>query len=546
MNLDQLWKTAVAALHSGRGITRADLDAFVYDRTKGQLTSFAELAHARARAEEIAQGQEQQDITTPSAGGTAAEGAADAAGLGLASRIFGPENPFILGAGNKELTDYQAAGAEAHPKADFFSRMGGGAAVGALGGAAFSPMMGAAVEAVPGASALPGLVRTGIAGGLAQAPIAGAQAVGAGGGFKDALSSMAWAAAMGMPLSMAATWKAAAVRPGPHMAGQAVQEAAPGVPNLADGVDAIRSGTTTPPATQLNTRAPTPLSDAAAGQLPPVLRPLNVEKSPSLRGLASKIMAVSFEAGAQARHAIVTRLSEVVAAMKNITRDLTTGYDALLKDVVLKDPRAAAILKAHGVEGPVDAAVAFNLQKQLAGQSNHMYIVKAKGSSVVDIARAEALGADADVLREILGKEVGGFNDLQSQVGPYLQRQDDLKYLLRSILGRALRPQGKAPEVPKGGLSEGVKESYGLSKPQITEEMARELVGPLFRSSETEELLKFIRGGHLGAGDLLSGSKYKYLPGAKIGAIGGAAQSQTKLGKKVRRYLDPFFPMQQE
>jgi hypothetical protein len=117
------------------------------------------------------------------------------------------------------------------------------------------------------------------------------------------------------------------------------------------------------------------------------------------------------------------------------------------------------------------------------------------GTGRPNLEQAELDGQTAGDLRDVLTREVPGFADLQARVAPYIQRQRELQMATRSIIGRAIKPLGKTAPAPRGKLlEEGLEETTGYTPSQITEKTARELVGPLFRSSSTDDLMNFIHG----------------------------------------------------
>ncbi len=523
MNLDQLWADCVKALHAGKGITRADLDAYVHDETKGAITSFAQLAQARAQQERVRSAQEQQDIATPDALGTGIVSAGDAMSFGLVNRLQ-------KAMGDTGTEDYLNAGAEAHPWAQFAGETVGGIPPALLAGEVMAGPAGSMLGKIPGFSRLPGLFRTGLKGAAVAGGVGGLASYAHS---KDLLhpdplailQDVGTNAAIGGPLAIMGGWRGMKLDPAEHLAGKAVQEATPGTtPSLMRGTQAIREGTVTP-----TTAAPV-LSDAAAAQLPEVLRPLNYEKSPSLRVLGAKKITESAEAAAQAEKALRDRALAVTKAKQVISNDLATGYDVILEGAPIQNPAASEIFARYGVEKPVTGRNVFDLQQRLSRQADHMFKVKEGGNAIVDLEKADALSSDADALRQMLGDEVPGFNDLQAKVAPYIQRQGQLRTALKQVIGRAIKPRGKAPQVPKGGMHEAIQESVGLAKEEITEKAARKLVNPLFRSTSTNDLLHFITHEK---GTIPYTLAMRSASGA-AGAVAGAAQSRTRMGKKVR------------
>lgn len=535
MNLDQIWQTAVDALSNmrkgGMKITRADLDAFVHDETKGKITSFAQLAQERVRANNVASTQEQQKIAEPSALGTGAVAAGDAMSFGLVNRMMKagigpggfPTQP------DTDTQNYMDAGAEAHPMADFVGSTAGGIPPAILAGEAMAGPAGSALAKIPGFSALPSLARTAVQGGAVAGGVSGLSSYAHSEDLLHPnplaiLKDAGMGAAIGAPLSAMGAWKGLKIDPSEHMLGKAVQEATPAeTPSLMKGIKAIREGGVTP------TTASPVLSDAEIAKLPEVLRPIGFERSPSLRVLGAKAVTKSAEAAAQAEKAIRDRIAAVGDAKNAIYSDTKTGYDAILEGTPIQNPAAAEIFAKYSFDKPVTARSVFDLEQRLARQSDHMFKVKETGNAIVKIDEAEALSTDADALRTMLGDEVTGFNDLQAKVAPYIQRQGQLRTALRQVVGRAIKPRGNAPAIPKGGMHEAIEESVGLSKEEITEKAARKLVNPLFRSTNTDELVNFITNK-----GTIPHTLARRSASAGAGAATGAAQSRTRMGKKVR------------
>lgn len=525
MDFETIWKTAVDALHSGEGISRKQLDGYIRAATKGQVDSFADFARERARHQNIAAEQEQNKILTPGPLATAGMGIANGMALGIpgyqASRSSDPAD--------QEVGDFMARGAEANPKTDFLSNMAGGVVPAAVSAGATLPATSALVDAAPVLRGLPSLFRTGLAGGLATTPAAGMQAATAGGSPADIATAMGESAILGTGLSIPATWAAAKFNPTEHLLGRAIQEATPGKPGFAAGKQAIVNGETTPyrigrPEAEMSS---TPVSEAEAAKLPEVLRPMNFEKAPSLRSLAAKRLTESPEAATQAENAITKRMARLVTEKENIAEAPETGYNALLEGRPVQSPEAvAAYQKTTGKAEAPTARQLFNLQKSLDKKVNAAWKAKAKGGAF-DFDVIEQQTETADLLRQTLQQEVPGFSDLQQAVQPYFRRQAELQGQLRSIIGRTIKPLGRTAEMPAGGMEEGLKESVGSGPSQIREASARELVAPL-TSTNSEDMFGLVKGNILGH------SLFKFKAGATTGAVGGAASSKTKYGKKVR------------
>lgn len=528
MDFETIWQTAIDALHSGQKVNRKQLDGYIRTATKGQIGSFAEFARVRAQHQKTLGENQAAQAAIPSPAATFAEGAANGMGLGIPEMIArnaSPNDPDAM-----QMRDFMASGAENNPMADLTGNMVGGAVPAAVGGAAATPALEGLAALTPGLRSLPALARTALAGGVAQAPIAGIQAATRGGSPGEIGTSMALATALGVPLSAAAAWGSTITNPAEHFAGRAVQEATPGVPNFRAGKQALVAGETTPyrigrPEAEMQS---TPLSEADIAKMPEVLRPMNFEKSPSLRTLAAKRTVESPEAATQMERAITQRIAKIIDAKKAISEHPETGYNALLEGKIIENPDAIqAYQQTTGSAQPPTARQAYDLQKSLDKKVDAAWKAKARGG-VFDFDKTEGMSETADVLRGTLRNEVDGFGDLQSDVAPYLQRQSELRGQLRSIIGRTIKPLGKSAENPSGPLMEAVKEAHGAGKGQITEEAARQLVKPL-ASTNIQDLFDFV-----GSGSPLHKSLFKFKPGAETGAVSGGMGSKSKAGKQLR------------
>jgi hypothetical protein len=528
MDLETIWQTAVDALHSGEKISRTQLDGYVRAASKGQINSFAELAHVRAQHQQTLGQNQVAQAGIPSPAATFAEGLANGAGLGIPEMIARHAGPSLPGA--ETMRDFMASGAENNPMADLTGNMAGGAIPAAIGGAIATPALEGLAAITPGLRALPGLARTAIAGGVAQAPVAGIQAATRGGSPGEIGTSMALATALGIPASAAAGWAATKMNPAEHFAGRAVQEATPGVPNFAAGKAALLTGETTPyrigrPEAELTS---TPMSEADIAKLPEVLRPMNFERSPSVRSLAAKRPTKSPEAATQLERAITQRIAKVIDAKKAIMEHPETGYNALLEGKIVENPDAiSAFQQTTGASEPPTARQLFDLQKSLDKRVDAAWKAKARGGEF-NFDKTEAQSETADLFRQTLRDEVDGFGDLQAEVAPYLNRQSELRGQLRSIIGRTIKPLGQTAEDPAGDLLEAIKEAHGAGKGQISEAAARRLV-PALTSTNIQDLFDFI-----GTGSPLNKSLFKFKPGATTGAVSGGMGSKTKTGKQLR------------
>jgi len=272
----------------------------------------------------------------------------------------------------------------------------------------------------------------------------------------------------------------------------------------------------------------TPLSEAEIQKLPEVLRPMNFERSSSLRTGAAREIVKSSEAATQLENRITQRIAKVIDAKKAISEHPETGYNALLEGKTIQNPDALqAYQQTTGLQEPPTARQVYDLQKALDKKVDAAWKSKARGGAF-DFNKTEQMSETADVLRGSLRSEIAGFGDLQHDVAPYLQRQSELRGQLRSIIGRTIKPLGKGAENPSGGLPEAIKESGGAGKGQISEEASRQLVDPL-TSTNIQDLLDFI-----GKGSPLSKSLFKYKPGAITGGLGGGMGSKSKQGQKLR------------
>ncbi len=471
--MEQLWRDAMDALHTP-GIKRADVDDYLRKHSNGVIPSFDHLVQLRGATTPEQPGLLPSILTSFGAG---------------ASLDAAP-------AADPALADYLAQAERAHPLATRLSHAAGTLPTTALLTEAAAPLA-ALARFIPGFSKLPALLRLGAQGATAAGLGAGAATAveqGAHGEFDphEFAKQMGLAAALGGPLGMIGAWRGLKLDPSEHLLGRGVQESAPGIrPGFKAGLQAIQEGTTTPdiPITPGAASVP-PLSDADVARLPEVLRPLNVERSPALRALGGKVVPLSAQGAAEAKLAITQRMTDLEKAADAITEHPTTGYDAVLKPHQVnpvEDPQAFAVLKERQsllprpMRGQTDARTAFDLFKRLR---------KMAATATDDNVRVSA-AHDADALRGYLG-QIPEFENLQARVAPYLQRRAQLKTLMRQIVGRAIKPLGKAAPIPTGGTEEGLKESFGFDPTQIGETAARKLVSPIFRSTESDALREFV------------------------------------------------------
>jgi len=489
--IDRLWGKVLQA--KKMGFSPADVDAYVAEHTNGRLKSVVDLTRAQAVGARATAGMEASK--GPGAVPTFFEALSNQAGLGLPSKLNLPGvNPML------------EAGAAEHPKTSVAGEMTGIAGPSALSGMlAERTLVPLLYKYLPGLSKLlPGIMRAGVRGAVGGAAGSGTSAYAASPDLtpnpEDIGKAAALGAAVGGPLGAAGGWAATKLEPAEVIARKAVARSTPeDVPGYGIGKGALNEGQTTParvgPPDKNTIFQPRPETEYQ--KLPDELRPFNAEKSPELRNAASKEITKSPQAAASAENLMRQRMSQLTKAKQAISANSETGYKGLLQNVPLTDEQIAQLpadaQRAMNAKTSPTAYDLYGYHRTLAQKADAAFGMKAKGMEPkLDLDQAEAMGETASTIRQWLGDNVKGFNDLQAKVAPYLQRQNELRMFMRSIVGRAIKPLGKTSESPKGSLlNEGVKESYGYEPSQVEERASRALVRPFF-STKLKDLYDFV------------------------------------------------------
>jgi hypothetical protein len=497
--LDRLWDTLTdpgvhEQLRSGK-MSRADLDAAVAYYTNGSLKSFADLAATRTRMTNTAAQQEQARIATPSRGLSYAAGAANEMALGLPEKLapLSGRNSFA-----RQFTDILNRGREAYPRTEPVAELGGSIIPAALGGE------GAAKLAEPAIGALSKVPVLGSSIGrmLARGAAAGAGGSAAAEYASDPNAAPDWkrigsAAVAGAPFGAAAAvpawWAATKLNPMEHVASRAVMESAPGdQPSMASGMRALTEGSTSPmpigrpgPEEITFKAHPKVVNDA----LPEPLQQMNFEKSAKLRVEGAKFLAADPEAMNSARLALSSKLDRIGAAISKIGDD----YDPILKGRALTDADLEQLppgtQRAMRQTPDATARDLFHRYKSLRDKASAIFDSREAGTltNSAQLDDAAAMSQEARALRDWLGTNVDGFEKLQQRIAPWLQRQGELQIARRQIVGRAIKPLGKATDVPSGGAEEGYKELAGYAPRLISSRAARRLA-PVLLSPKLEDL----------------------------------------------------------
>ena len=502
--LDRLWDTLTDPsvhdqLRSGK-MSRADLDAAVSYYTNGTLKTFKDLAATRTRTTNVLSAQEQARIGTPSRPLAYAAGAANEMALGLPEKLAPYSGQGSLA---RRFTDILNAGREAYPRTEPLAEFAGNAPAAAGGGEIAAA---GAKHALPLLSRLPGL------GTAVGKMLARGAAAGAGGAAASEYaaspdlppdwsrigSAAKWGAPFGAAAAVPAWWAATKLAPMEHVASRAVMESAPGdQPSMAAGVKALREGQTSP--MPIGRPGPEEVSFRAHPQavndaLPEPLQQMNFEKSAKLRVEGAKFLAADPEAMNSARSELSGKLDRLGATISKIGQE----YDPVLKARALTDADLEQLppgtQRAMRQTPDATARDLFHRYKGLRDKASAIFDSREQGT-LADASRlddAAAMSQEAHAIRGWLGTNVDGFEDLQRRLAPWLQRQDELNIARRQIVGRAIKPLGKATDVPSGGPEEGYKELAGYSPRLISSRAARRLA-PVLLSPDLEKLFSAAR-----------------------------------------------------
>lgn len=508
--LDRVWSALTspdvhARLQSG-ALTERDLDENVAYHTGGRVTSFQQLARVQQQRGRIAGGQDVQNAKDPGRLLSLASGVANEAALGLPEKLA-PLMPKGSG-GARDFAEAVRFNQDAAARYPYTHAAGD--VIGALGPSAITG--GAAVRAAePLLSHLPiGAVAKMMARGAVQGgAAAGTAAYGDQPGItpdpKAILPAIGVGAGMGAATGIPAWWAATKLNPMEHLASRAVMESAPGdMPSTRVGGRALREGTTTPqvmgpPGKEIVFQA---LPSDVNRALPAPLRQLNGELSPKLRADAAKYLVQSPEAMNRVRLSLIQRLD----ALRGGTRQIEEGYNDLLDSRALSEDEigelpAESQRAMRGLSAPT-ARDLFERFKGLRDRSSTVFDARDAGTLADDsrLAAAHQMRDEAGSLRDWLGGKVDGFNDMQTKVAPWLQRENELRLFMRQVVGRAIKPLGKGAEEPSGGTEEAVKELSGFTKRLISDRAARRFsqvlisdnVRDLFHAASDPELKEFL------------------------------------------------------
>lgn len=263
---------------------------------------------------------------------------------------------------------------------------------------------------------------------------------------------------------------------------------------------------------------------------PPVLQPLMAEK-PNLGLLATKYVRQSQVAATQAKNLIENRLQVVRDAKNAIANDPQSGYDAILSQTPMTDPRAVGTSWYQGLQRQTKGDVptgrdVFNLYKRLQSEVQSAEKARARGS-ITEAQKQSAYqaGQTADEIAPILN-DVPGFPELQAKMAPYLEREKALNNLSVQLQGRGVYLKGKMPSPPPRGVREKVLEALQATSPWGTERAARSLVPALYGTTTPDALL-----GQVNA--LQAMHSLRLLPNLGAGATAGllgTPQLQDRLG----------------
>jgi hypothetical protein len=207
-----------------------------------------------------------------------------------------------------------------------------------------------------------------------------------------------------------------------------------------------------------------PLIEESMSGSNPAGRPLLLESSPTLQSNAQSLARINRPAGLQAQKAVEDEWNHVNTASKSIANDPKTGYDAIFENRWFTDPKTIqAWQELTGDNTPsVSARDVFNKFKSLRRFTSSVDAVRKKSMSVIDpsvdekaIDYTRKMNTFADAL-----STVPGFDDLQDQMAPFLQR--------RTVLGQTAamlkrRARGQLGEDPAKGPLDKVLQEAGYS-----------------------------------------------------------------------------------
>ena len=260
----------------------------------------------------------------------------------------------------------------------------------------------------------------------------------------------------------------------------------------------------------------------------PDLPPLGIELAKRMRQVAAKAIRANPDAGEEAAGNIAQELQRVSALKQGIENHPQTGYDALLQGKQIQDPEALQIMKTLGGSTSMRARDVFELQKDLSAASRAANAARRLGTAKPSQIRyGQDAGEASQTLRRILGDEIPGFNKLQADAAPYIQREQQLARLGKQVktMTESLRSSAGGEE-PKtlwsvlsehaGAFPERAKAAAAsdilpiLSKPvRSMDELHGRIEGLLPRLLQPTKTLPAATGGLAGQGsqgllDLLS------------------------------------------
>jgi len=223
----------------------------------------------------------------------------------------------------------------------------------------------------------------------------------------------------------------------------------------------------------------------------PVLDRLMAERG-NLGTLGTKYVRQSQVAADDAAKLIAQRLEAVTTAKNVIANHPATGYDAIL-GAPIRTERAVTIWRQKGHTGEPTGRELFSLYKRLRDQVQQKQAVIARGTGTVDKEAMHQANTTATELRDILGQEVPGFNELQAQTQPYLDREQALRTLMVRLRGRGVYLKGKMPPPPPKGVTEKMREALKLTNYFGGERAARSMVTPLYGTTAPADMLAQIK-----------------------------------------------------
>jgi hypothetical protein len=492
-----------------KAITPDQLDRYVQRETNGAIGSFRELSAHRVTSLGIL--AQQRAAAPPNALTTGAEEFANAAGLGLPRKLDQPSantsplmngmQPFLRGGSpvpqnSTGVSDLLNAGEAAHPMTAALSSGAGSMVPATLAGEVFPALK--FLKGVPG-HYLPGLMRSKAANALQGAAAAMTGAYAQSPELPPNPREMAWSALLGGVAGGAppatGVYRATTLEPAQNLLGEAIQESSTGVtPSEHAGEAAIRSGTTTPmrigpPRKGITS---TPLSDAAIMRLPEPLRPLAFERSPAVRALVAKSLTDSPQVAAQAEQLLRGHIKTISDAAKVLEDHDESGYNAILNNAQVTDPEAVKLYQTRENTQKVPTGRdLFDLYRELRDGVRQDQIAKTFGTRKVNLKEMIESRGQVTTLKSALS-QIPGFDALQARVAPYLQREEELQGQLQGIIGRSIKPIGKAVKPATGSYEEGLARSFGYEPRQINERTARQLLPVLF-SSDPDAPFNFIK-----------------------------------------------------